>query len=836
MKEDKKNKIKSFAKAENERLIRMKKKEDKTASDTKDFLDTAMKRLKRAVDMESDNRQSSIEDLKFSWGIDRWSGKIQQDRATDGRPCLDFDLLTENLRIVIGDQRHNKVKCKVRPVDSEADPEIATLRQGIISGIEYNSNAERIYDYAMEMLCRGAYGAWEIKTRYTPENPFLQEIYMERVANPHSIYFGPGSDESHADARYAFKLQKMLVEDFKALYPDAEVPTKSFKNEKGMGKEMWYDGDSVMVASYYVVTDEKVEMALLSDGRVLKKEDAEREVKDARDMKKAEGVMRKAMVTETGMATPPALPTEAMGAPGPEMTGGRPSLEGGSPGLSGGNIPGMGGGNPNASIMGVIASPDQGSIPSPAAVDSSRPPSPLPTPSSPSLSPTFDEKEELSIVKTRDTYIPRVKHYKISPCEILSENGLAGEPFPGSFIPLILVQGPCINIEGKTYITSFIRNGKDPQRNYNYWVSGAAETVALAPKAEWIGTAKQFEGYENDFADSNRRNLPFLKYNVDDKYMEFNFVPPPPSRVSVKDPPVGMFTEITNARVAVKDALGMHNRDVGEVGPERSGAAINAIQRPSDIGSFVFYDNLRLGIEHSHRIINSMIAEVYDSERDVHVRDETDKTTFVPVNTDLKSAIKRVTNEPERYIGMDLTRMRDAMRKSGSDARFNDITIGKYDVVSKTGPAYATQRAESAEQMLKLAAVDKRIMAVGGDLVVRSMDFEFADELADRIEMTLPQGMVRPREGKAPTPKLPPNPQSILAMQKIRTEELKGQREVILAKVNMVRLLKETRDTDTEIRDRIIEILDELSLVSVHPSGEASDAGKEKEKAKKKEE
>lgn len=811
---DSRKSLKTFSKAELDRTIKMSKKEDEESSKIRDFLDTAMVRLKAAVDMEGDNRKSSIEDLKFSWGIDRWDGKIKQDRATDGRPCLDFDLLTEILRIVIGDQRENKVKCKVMPVDSEADPEIAVLRQGIISGVEYNSNSERIYDYSMEMLCRGGYGAWEIKTRYTAENPFLQEIYMERISNPHSVYMGPGTDESHADARYGFKLHKMPVEEFKTLYPGAEIPSKSFKNEKGMGMELWYEDSSVMVASYYIRTDEKVRMALLSDGRVMKKEDADSEVRDARDMGKAEKVIRN-MVVESGM-NKVETPTGAMGTPGPgaDASALTPMLMGGEPAGAGGNT--MEGNEDVAERDGVSSS-------SPSSVSSSPPPPtpPVPSPSLPLNGEPESDESPLHIVDERDTYIPRIKHYKISPCEILSENGLEGESFPGSFIPLILVQGPSINIEGKTYVTSLIRTAKDPQRNYNYWVSGAAETVALAPKAEWIGTAKQFEGYENDYAESNRRNFPFLKYNIDDKYIDNNYIPPPPGRVAVKDPPVGMFTEITNARMAVKDAVGVHNRDVGEYGPERSGAAILAIQKPSDIGSFVFYDNLRMAIEHSHRVINSMIGEVYDSERDVRVRDETDRTTFVPINTDLKSAVKRVSNEPERYIGMDLKRMRDAMRKSGSDARFNDLTIGKYDVVSKTGPAYATQRAESAEQMLRLAAVDERIMKVGGDLVVRSMDFEFADELADRIEMTLPEGMVKPREGKTPPPPKPPDPQTMLAIQKIKTEELKGQREVILAKVNMVRLLKETRDTDVEIRNRIIEVLDELTSIPVtSPKGE----------------
>ncbi len=794
-------KISTVADADLKRRKEVAKAEAKKQKEIRGFLDTAMDRLDKCIKHEDHNRKASIEDLKFSIGIDQWNGKIKQDRINDGRPCLQFDLLTENINQVVGDQRHNKVKCKVRPVDSDADPEIARIRQGIISNIEYLSNAERIYDYSMEMMCRGAYAAWEIKVRYTEENPFLQEIYMQRIDNPHTVYLGPGSDECHADAPWGFKLDKMGTDDFKATYPGAELPGDSLKTGVGLGYQHWWDGERVTVADYYVIKHIKKTMALLSDGRVMSKEDAEQEVKDAKALSKA------ATVIEAKMPVPGA------------MTGGGPLLSGGMPAPGGGMpLPGAApatGGMPMPGVPSIPGGspmpPEGGGAPvdnaSPLAVDETTS-GIKPRVGSPAM-PEKEEEEELRIVKTSDNLIPKLKHYTITAMEILSEGGLEGEDMPGSFIPLILAQGPEINIEGKPYVRSFIRPAKDPQINYNYWVSAAAESVALAPKAEWIGTAKQFAGYENDFAASNMKNMPFLKYNVDEEFAPF--FPPPPQRVAVKDPPIGIFTEMANSKTAVKDALGMHARDVGDVGPERSGAAITASQKPADIGSFSFIDNLKRAIEHSCRVMNSMIPDVYDSERDARIRDDTDNITSVPINTTLSDAIKRVRSNPEKYVGMDLRKMQESLKKVGKGARFNDITVGKYDVISTTGPSYATQRAESAEQMLRLATVDKRIMAVGGDLVVRSMDFQHADELADRIEKTLPRGMVPPREGKPPIQPIPPPPQAMLVMQKAKTESLKQQRETLRMKVELVKLMKETKETDTSIRKQIIKVLDELT-------------------------
>lgn len=801
----------SISHAELERLKKVAKAEEKENEKVRSFLDTAMARLKKAIDRDDHNRKASLNDLRFSNGEDQWPDKIKTQRTTDGRPCLQFDLLTENIMQVVGDQRHNKVKCKVRPVDNDSDPEIARIRQGIISGVEYLSNAERIYDYSMEMICRGAYAAWEIKVRYTEENPFLQEMYMQRIENPHTVYLGPGHDECHADAKWGFKLDKMAIDDFKDMHPGKELPGDNLKTGSAMGYEHWWAGELVTVADYYIIKNKKVTMALLSDGRVMEEENAKAEVKDAADIEKAAKLIGP---LTTGMG-PGAMPPMGMPAGGPMAV----------PPQGPNQINPMGQMN---QMMGGGALPIEGT--SPLSVEATSRDI-KPATGSPAL-PEEEGKEVLHIAKTRETLIPKVKHYTISAMEILSENGLEGEDFPGSFVPLILVQGPEINIEGKSHVRSFIRSAKDPQKNYNFWVSAAAETVALAPKAEWIGTAKQFAGYENDYASSNLKNFPMLKYNVDDEFLP-GYAPPPPQRVAVKDPPIGIFTEMLNAKTAVKDSLGMHARDVGDTGPERSGAAIGAAQRPSDIGSFPFFDNLKRAIEHSNRVMNSMIPEIYDSERDVRIRDETDNITSVPVNTTVGDALKRVREDPDKYRGMDVEQIRGAQRKFGKNARFNDLTVGKYNVISTTGPAYATQRAESSEQMLRLATVDKRIMGVAGDLVIRSMDFLHSDEVADRLEKTLPPGMVPPKEGKKPMPPMSPPPQAQLLMQKAKTETLKQQREVektkvetLKLKVEMVKLMKETKETDGEVRKQIIKVIEELTNPAPIPGEEGWGVGK----------
>ena len=245
-----------------------------------------------------------------------------------------------------------------------------------------------------------------------------------------------------------------------------------------------------------------------------------------------------------------------------------------------------------------------------------------------------------TILKEREAERTRVRHYAICADRILD----GPNDVPGKYIPLIVVKGPERVIEGKSYVRSLIRDAKDPQRLLNFWVTDAAEIVDMIPKAPWIGTAKQFEGYEQDYAAANAENFPFLKYNIDQGA-------PPPQRVSTGAAPVAVFEQIGQARQAIKDTIGMFASDVGDRGPELSGKAILQRQKPGDVGTFAFIDNLARAIAHCGRVINEMIPEVYDTQRDIRIRNMDDTETFVPVNTTAGAALDAVDGEPRAIPG-----------------------------------------------------------------------------------------------------------------------------------------------------------------------------------------
>lgn len=751
-----------------------------------EIIDAAIKRLEKCIKADDHNRKASIEDLKFLNG-DQWDAGEKKRRADKGRPALQFNLLPKFVDQVVGDMLHNSPSVKVRPVDSKADPNIAKIRQGIISNIEYLSNSKGIYGYGAKQMVSGGYGAWRVLTRYTEENPFLQEAYLESIRNPYLVYMDPDSkDQNYADAKYGFILEKIAKKEFTDRYPKAQFPSAEMKTGNGLSYEHWYDGETITVAEYFTVETETVKMYQLEDGRVVDEEKFD-EIKELWE-EKNEKLLREMQQTIV---------------PGKQSTGGAPQALPGIPGQPTGPV-----GMPNGASP--QQSPQQAPVPqappsSPMASAGGQPQAPQgqqPPQAGPPKNPMAQHIEKLgekpTVAKTRNTERIVLKHRILTCCEIL-DGETDGNKFPGKFIPIVLIKGKELNIEGKNHVYSLIRHAKDSQKLLNYWNTAAAESIALAPKNPWLGTAKQFEGYENDYAAANVENLPFLKYNNDPE------APGPPQRVQPGQPPAAIFQMIAHGEDTLKSSIGLFNADVGAAGSEQTGAAITARQRPGDIGTFEFMENLARGVLYTGRILNSIIPEIYDSERDVRLRNIDESETFVPINTTLGHASKMVKQNPSAYTGLDPNKLEEMMIDEGKDAKFNDVTVGKYDVVVTTGPSYATQRQESAQMLMQMMQSMPTQMGQAIDLIIGNMDFKDADELANRFRKPLLMaGVVKPKQGET-VPPPQPNPAALQAQAKIADSQAKSE----IAKIRLEEQKLKLQEKQMDLQMKQIELQNE---------------------------
>lgn len=325
---------------------------------------------------------------------------------------------------------------------------------------------------------------------------------------------------------------------------------------------------------------------------------------------------------------------------------------------------------------------------------------------------------EVKIIDERTSMVPVVKWCKINGYEIIEETD-----WPGKWIPIIPVLGEELDINGKRVLEGVVRHAKDSQRMYNYWATSETETIALAPRAPYVGFAGQFKGFEQKWKTANTRNHAYLEVNVDDG--NGKVFPSLPTR-NVFEPPV---QAITQARMLASDDLksttGIYDAALGAKSNENSGIAIQRRNVQAQTSNFHFIDNLNKSIRHGGRIIVDLIPHIYDTARAIRILGDDDKEEIIRIN--------------------------DEFERKGERVKY-DLGVGKYDVTVSTGPSYQTKRQESAAAMLELSTKVPQMMNVAPDLVVKSLDIPDADPLAERLKKTLPPGLADDDENKKPLP------------------------------------------------------------------------------------
>jgi hypothetical protein len=326
-------------------------------------------------------------------------------------------------------------------------------------------------------------------------------------------------------------------------------------------------------------------------------------------------------------------------------------------------------------------------------------------------------------LRSRQADRKQVKWCKINGYEILEERDWAGK--------YVRVVGNEFEVEGRVYLSGLVRNAKDAQRMYNYWVSQEAEMLALAPKAPFIGYGGQFEGYENQWKTANTQNWPYLEVNPDVTDGQGNMLPLP-QRAQPPMASSGLLQAKLGASEDVKSTTGQYDASLGQVSNERSGRAILARQREGDTGTYHYVDNLARAVRYVTRQLVDLIPKIYDTQRIARIIGEDGESSMVKMNPMQAEPVKKVVDEQGVVI----------------DKIYNP-SVGKYDVVVVTGPGYATKRQESLEAMAQLLQGNPQLWAVAGDLFVKNMDWPGAQEMAKRFSKTIDPKLLSDEEDPA---------------------------------------------------------------------------------------
>ena len=295
-------------------------------------------------------------------------------------------------------------------------------------------------------------------------------------------------------------------------------------------------------------------------------------------------------------------------------------------------------------------------------------------------------------------------------------------------LPIIRVSGRVVNIAGRRVRYGLVRFMKDPSRLKNFWRSIAAEQLGYAPKAQWLATQSAVEGRQEAFRKAHLTRDPLLIVN-DEAEIGRNIqrIEPPAAQNAI-------FQEVAMNTQDMKDVSGIQDASLGMRSNETSGKAIMNRQHEGDVASQTYYDNADAALLEAGDCINQLIPQIYDGTRIVRLIGKDESIKFQRIND---------PNDPHSI----------------------DLASGMFDVALTTGASYTTRRVEAAQAMMDAIQVWPELMQIAGDIVVKAQDWPGAEQLAERIQKTVPPQFLTPEQQKENGGPPPVPPQMVQQMQ-----------------------------------------------------------------------
>lgn len=331
--------------------------------------------------------------------------------------------------------------------------------------------------------------------------------------------------------------------------------------------------------------------------------------------------------------------------------------------------------------------------------------------------------------------------------------------WPGQYIPLIRCIGEETIIDGIMDRKGHTRAMKDSQKMFNYNASAQVEFVALQGKTPWVAPAKAIEEHEEVWNTANIINHSVLPYNhIDDEGQPI----PPPQRTAPPTASPAYQQGMDTAFLQMQMVSGQYQNSMGQQGNERTGAAIRGTQGKGETSTYHLVDNFEEALITTGKMFLDLVPHVYNTKRVFQILGEDGKQMEVQIDPTQKQAV-----------------MTAMMEEGQAVSRIFNPTVGSYDVAASVGPAYGTRRQENQEMISLIMTQNPQIAGLIGDLLFASMDFDKAQEVAQRLRRMVPPQAL----GQGPTPKESALMQNVNALQQELSEALD---ETALAKNKLV--------------------------------------------------
>jgi hypothetical protein len=200
-----------------------------------------------------------VADHRFADG-DQWDDAILKYRESNNLTSLTYNQIPAKRRFIVNNARMNDSAIKCNPVTGGASKNTAKIFDGIIKHIQYKYNAKDAYIMALDCAVVGGLGAWRVMPVQTDDG---FDIEIQRITDPTTVMMDPNSKKQNfSDAEYCFVSSLMSKDDFKLLYPEAQVDdpkhSTNFTKDSVQVYEYWCKNHDTNKVEQYIITESEI--------------------------------------------------------------------------------------------------------------------------------------------------------------------------------------------------------------------------------------------------------------------------------------------------------------------------------------------------------------------------------------------------------------------------------------------------------------------------------------------------------------------------------------------------------------------------------------------------
>ena len=387
----------------------------------------------------------------------------------------------------------------------------------------------------------------------------------------------------------------------------------------------------------------------------------------------------------------------------------------------------------------------------------------------------MNQGQPVTILDKREVVKYTIKHRQIAGDFILEETD-----FPSEQLPIIFVdQKSYYSKQGQQITRSFFKDVKDAQKYLNYLATQAAYMMK-------VSRYDQFMAPRKCVASPDIQQM-WRDPSVVQGALVYDETPSGLKPEPLRPPELSqsLVQQYERTLMDIQSGTGMYNAQMGDMGNEISGDAIDGRKKAGTKNTRVPFNSIDIAIAVSGEITNEMIPHVYNEERLLMLAMPDSESQAVNIN------------KPGDEYGLMVE---------------NDMTKGRYKIRLKPGLSYEGQKVEALNSMQLVLNADKsgQVFPMIADLYVENLPLDNNLELRNRLRTLVPPEIIEAGKTGKPLPPKPEQPNPEMMKMELMKAQLEQKKEE--AQINMQAKMKEFEIKQSEIQRKAIETNQDMTM------------------------